>query len=137
LIVYTFSVVGVTPERLYGFFVGWPNLPSAETHLRLLQQSDRVVLALDEATGQVVGFITAITDHVLSAYIPFLEVLPAYQGQGIGTELVRRMLDQVRDCYMVDLLCDPEVQPFYEHLGLHRATGMMLRHYEWQAGSDI
>jgi hypothetical protein len=30
---------------------------------------------------------------------------------------------------MVDLLCDPELQPFYESLGMHRATGMMVRNY--------
>ena len=29
----------------------------------------------------------------LTAFIPGLEVLPAYQGQGIGSELMRRILD--------------------------------------------
>ena len=74
----------ITPAQLRGFFVGWPNPPTPETHLRLLRNSNAVVLAVDTATGQVVGFITAITDSVLAAYIPFLEVLPAYQHQGIG-----------------------------------------------------
>src|SRR5947209_3134906 len=91
-------------------------------------------LAVNAATGQVVGFITAISDGVLSAYIPLLEVLPAYQGQGIGSELARRLLAQLRDLYMVDLLCDPEVQPFYARLGLRPATGMLLRNYDRQAG---
>jgi GNAT superfamily N-acetyltransferase len=81
-----------------------------------------------------VGFITAISDGVLAAYIPLLEVLPAWQGQGIGAELVRRMQAQLQRFYMVDLLCDPEVQPFYERLGLHRATGMLLRNYDRQSG---
>ncbi|MEM9907537.1 MAG: hypothetical protein AAF921_21205 [Cyanobacteria bacterium P01_D01_bin.44] len=35
----------------------------------------------------MVGFITAITDHVLSVYIPLLEVLPPYQGQGVCTQI--------------------------------------------------
>ena len=39
------------------------------------------MLARDDA-GRVVGFVTAISDGVLSAYIPLLEVLPEYQGAG-------------------------------------------------------
>ena len=59
----------ITPEQLKGFFVGWPAPPTPETHLRLLQQSDAVVLAVDDATQQVVGFITAISDGVLLSLI--------------------------------------------------------------------
>ena len=134
MIRYTETIEGITPDMLEGFFEGWPNPPSPEMHLRLLRQSDAVVLAVDGASGEVVGFITAITDGVLAAYIPLLEVRPAYRGRGIGTALVRRMLDRLDDLYMVDLLCDPELQPFYAALGMRPATGMMLRHYEHQSG---
>lgn len=123
----------ITPEQLKGFFVGWPNPPAPETHLRILQGSAAVVLAFDDATQQVVGFITAISDGVLAAYIPLLEVLPAYQGQGIGTQLVERMLAQLAHLYMVDLLCDAALQPFYARLGMHPAPGMMVRNYAWSA----
>ncbi len=125
---------GVLPRHLDGFFVGWPSRPSPETHLRLLERSDEIVLAIDEASGQVVGFITAITDGVLSAYIPFLEVRPAVQGQGIGRELVRRMLKRLESFYMVDLVCDPDLQSFYASLGMRPAAAMIMRHHEHQAG---
>lgn len=134
MITYLDSAEGISPNQLYGFFVGWPSSPDAETHLRLLQQSGAVVLAIEEATGQVIGFITAITDGVLSAYIPLLEVLPDWQGQGIGQELVRRMLNHLRDLYMIDLLCDEDVQPFYERLGFMRSQGMIIRNYANQSG---
>lgn len=110
MIEYLNSTEAITPAQLDGFFVGWPNPPTPETHLRLLRNSDAVVLAVDTATGQVVGFITAITDGVLAAYIPFLEVLPAYQHRGIGQTLVRQMLERLQDLYMIDLLCDADVQ---------------------------
>src|SRR6266516_4620599 len=105
MIGYRDSVKGIEACRLEGFFVGWPEPPSPETHRRLLGRSDHVVLALDEETGRVVGFVTAISDGVLSAYIPHLEVLPAYQGRGIGSELVRRMLERLSGLYGIDLCC--------------------------------
>lgn len=90
MIEYIHSTEGITAEQLHGFFVGWPNSPSPEVHLRLLQNSDKIILAVDTAKGKVVGFITAVTDHVLAAYIPLLEVLPEYQHQQIGKTLVKK-----------------------------------------------
>lgn len=134
MIEYRDSLEGIRPSHLGGFFDGWPNPPSAHTHLRLLHASDVVLLAWDNRAQRVVGFITALTDGVLAAYIPLLEVLPAYQRQGIGSELVRRLLEQLKDIYMIDLLCDSSVQPFYARLGLRPATGMMQRNYDHQSG---
>jgi ribosomal protein S18 acetylase RimI-like enzyme len=131
---YLTSADTISADQLHGFFVGWPNPPAPETHLAILRRSDAVVLAIDEETGRVIGFINALADGVLSAFIPLLEVLPDYQGRGIGQELVRRMLAQLGDLYAVDLLCDTDVQPFYARLGMQPAQGMMLRRYERQAG---
>jgi ribosomal protein S18 acetylase RimI-like enzyme len=127
LIVYIESVEGIRPGQLEGFFVGWPNPPSPETHLRLLANSDHIVLAVDGGTGNVVGFITALSDGVLAAYLPLLEVLPAYQGQGIGSELIRRMLEKLDGLRIVDLMCDPELQPFYARFGMKPYCGMIIR----------
>ena len=126
MIEYVTGADGVEPEHLRGFFVGWPKPPSPERHLEILRGSSHVVLARD--TERVVGFVTAISDGVLSAFIPLLEVLPAYQGRGIGAELVRRLLAQLGGLYMVDLCCDEDVVGFYERLGLERwDAGMGLR----------
>lgn len=129
---YQTSLTGITPAMLAGFFVGWPNPPDGLTHLRLLESSQHRVLALAE--GHVVGFVTAISDGVLCAYIPLLEVLPAYQAQGIGSELLRRLLLELDGLYAIDLMCDAELQPFYERLGFQRSQGMIRRCYENQSG---
>jgi ribosomal protein S18 acetylase RimI-like enzyme len=127
MIDYTDSLAGIEPEHLGGFFVGWPHPPSRETHLRLLSGSDHIVLALDLETSQVIGYVTALTDGVLSSFIPLLEVLPAYQGRGIGTALMTRMLHRLGHLPNVDLLCDPDVVPFYERFGMKSVGGMVLR----------
>jgi GNAT superfamily N-acetyltransferase len=134
MISYTDSLRDVSSENLLGgFFAGWPHPPSAITHYRILANSAAIVLArLDD--GTVVGFITAVSDHVSCAYIPHLEVLPAYQGQGIGSELVRRMLKKLRHVYMIDLVCDPPLQSFYERLGMQAIVGMVVRNYDRQSG---
>ncbi|WP_407666821.1 GNAT family N-acetyltransferase [Nakamurella alba] len=75
----------------------------------------------------MVGFVTAVSDGVLAAYLPLLEVLPEFQGQGIGSELVRRMLDLLGGLYMVDVVTDPDVVPFYERFGMVPGTALMLR----------
>ncbi|MDO9391921.1 MAG: GNAT family N-acetyltransferase [bacterium] len=119
---------------LRGFFEGWPKKLSPRTHLLLLKNSDHVVLAVETRTNKVTGFITAISDGVLCAYIPLLEVLPEYRNQDIGSELVKRMLKRLKGLYMVDLLCDKKVQPFYLRHGMSKATGMMIRNHTMQSG---
>lgn len=126
MIHYTDSLEGIAPEALSGFCVGWQKKPSVEVLLKALSGSDYRVLALDEEK-RLVGFVTAITDGTLSAYLPLLEVLPEFQGKGIGRELIRRMLEKLKDFYMIDLSCDPELQPLYEKFGMRRSSGMMMR----------
>lgn len=137
---YTFFVVylesprELSPEQLTDFFVGWPEPPSEEVLLELLYKSNCVVLAFNEEVNRVVGLVTAITDSVLCAYIPLLEVLPEYQKRGIGTDLMRRMLDKLDHLYMIDLLCNEDLQPFYKRLGMRGSRGMMVRNYARRSG---
>ena len=75
-------------------------------------------------------------NRILCAYIPLLEVLQGYRGHGIGSELTSRMLTKLESFYMVDLLCDPALQSFYESRGMSRTVGMMIRRCNLQAGGD-
>ncbi|NGP58955.1 GNAT family N-acetyltransferase [Paenibacillus thiaminolyticus] len=133
--IYKNSLDGITSGMLQGFFVDWPSPPAPDTHLRLLKQSSKVILAVDETANRVVGFITAISDGILSAYIPLLEVLPTYKNKGIGKELVTRMLTELDDIYMIDLCCDDDLVPYYDQFGMRKTNGMILRNYTRQSGS--
>ncbi len=130
----TGSLDGIEPAALDGgFWEHWPSHPSPERHLDLLRGSRAVALAV-AADGTVVGFANAVGDGVLSAYIPLLEVLPEYRGRGIGTKLVRHLIDALEPCYMIDVACDDDVVPFYEQLGFQRGTAMLRRDYAAQSG---
>lgn len=125
MIAYSTSVDSIRPEQLAGFFAGWPQKPTPGRHLEVLRGSYAAALALDGES--VVGFANAISDGVLSAFIPLLEVLPDYQHEGVGTELVRHLLRQLDPFYMIDLCCDASLESFYAKLGfrvLDRGMGV-------------
>ncbi|MFD5320672.1 GNAT family N-acetyltransferase [Streptomyces sp. NPDC127098] len=128
MIRYTDDIAEVDEGMLHGFFVGWPQPPSAGQHLAVLRGSFRSVVAIDGTAARVVGFVNMISDGVLTASIPWLEVLPGHQGKGIGTELMRRVLEGTESFYSVDLLCDAPLQPYYARFGMASVPGATLRH---------
>lgn len=121
-------------ELADGFFEGWPNPPDKSVHRRILEKSYKAIVALDEEKNCIIGFINIISDGVLSAYIPLLEVIPSYRKQGIGAELLRYALEETKDFYMIDLLCDASLQNYYETFGMVKAQGMATRNYQKQNG---
>jgi ribosomal protein S18 acetylase RimI-like enzyme len=129
MIEYVDSIEGVTPAMLSGFFEGWKKSYTSESHLIILENSDHIVLALDTERNRVVGFITALTDGIMSAFIPLLEVLPDYRNQGIGSSLVLRMLEKLKDIPGINLMCDQNLQSFYSRFGMSPSSGMILRNY--------
>ena len=120
-----------------GFFAGWPNPPNKEQQRKILENSYKSLVAIDKKSNKIIGFINAISDGILSAYIPLLEVLPKYQKQGIGSELVKKMLEELNDFYMVDLCCDESLQPFYEKFDMLKSQAMICRNYKYQRGRDL
>lgn len=81
--------------------------------------------------------VITLSDGVLSAYIPLLEVLPEYQAQSIGKKLISKMKEELSHLYMIDLLCDEELLPYYEKQGMTKATGALIRNYKNQNGTTI
>ena len=129
VITYTTAVDNLMPDQLGGFFVGWSTPPSRNQFAAVLRCSYRAVVAIVSTIGRVAGFITAISDGVLTAFVPWLEVLPDYQGQGIGTELLRRILTELDHLYSVDLICDRRLRKFYERRGMIPLQGMGRRNF--------
>ena len=126
MIEYLDEIKLISETQLEGFFVGWRRPLSSEQHYELLKGSSHFIVAMEN--DKVVGFITALSDGVNSSFIPLLEVLPKYQGKGIGTELVKRMLAKLEGISNIDLICDEDVMTFYDRFSeMCRAKGMVIR----------
>ena len=132
MIEYRESVAGLTPHDFEGFCIGWSRPLTGGELLRVLHGSAYVCVAFRD--GRVIGFVNAVSDGVFMAFIPLLEVRPEEQGQGIGSELVRRAMERYGDFYGVDLLCDPGLTPFYSRLGMTPVSGMVYRNRSFQLG---
>lgn len=118
---YRQGLEGVSAQDLEGFCSGWPSPLDGGRLLEVLRSSTHVWLAFD---GQVVvGFANALSDGRLSAFVPMIEVREEYQRNGIGATLMGRMLATLETVYSVDLVCDPDVAPFYDRCGAVRLVG--------------
>lgn len=70
---------------------GWQERVSDSRRFqKMLAHTSRTVVAWDE--GLVVGFARAVCDEVSNGYISMVAVSSARRGQGIGRQLIERLL---------------------------------------------
>jgi len=74
---------------------------------------------------QLVAFARALTDGHYRALIDDVIVDADHRGQGVGTELMRRMAERLSHVEEVFLRCEPEMTSFYERLGYQRNSMCM------------
>lgn len=92
--------------------------------------------------GVLVGVGRALADGVDCSYICDVAVLPAYQGRGIGREIVASLVERSRGHKKIILYAYPGKEPFYEKLGFKRMlTAMAIfedqrQAVEWGLVSD-
>lgn len=73
---------------------------------------------------KLVGAGRAISDGALRAAIYDLVVLPEYQGRGIGTKIMRYLLDRA-EAEIVMLFANPGKEPFYDRFGFRKMKTAM------------
>lgn len=113
------------PTDQEAFFEGWLVKPSYELVMKHFEASHPLFL-LNE-NSDVVGFISALTDHALYAFIALLEVRKSERGKGYGKYLVAEMLKSLEGIYAIDLVCDADLETFYEPLGFAKHSAMIQR----------
>jgi len=82
---------------------------------RAIEGSARVVGLYRD--GEQVGFARAVSDGVAMAYLADVFVLPEWQGRGLGTELVREVVDGGPYAHLKWLLHTRDAHAVYARLG--------------------
>lgn len=98
--------------------VGWSAYTQQpEKLMRALQGSLKVISGWEGET--LVGLIRSVGDGETILYIQDILVLPAYQGQGIGGQLMEKMLASYPEVRQKVLLTEdaPDTRHFYEKWG--------------------
>jgi GNAT superfamily N-acetyltransferase len=67
--------------------------------------------------GEQIGFARAVSDEVAMAYLADVFVLPEWQGRGLGTELVREVVDGGPYAHLRWLLHTRDAQAVYARFG--------------------
>ena len=93
-----------------------------EKHRKAFENSDVVVFIRHE--GQLIGFGRALSDGVFQAAIYDVAVVPEYQAKGIGTIIVRTIMEKFPGCNFI-LYAAIGKEGFYQKLGFRKMkTGM-------------
>jgi len=66
---------------------------------------------------RLVGFGRAITDHIFRAFIEDVVIDETWRGQGIGSGLMRVLLDRLDAIEEIYLFCDDPLVDYYVRLG--------------------
>ncbi len=100
--------------------VGFSDIPIEQAKKALSKGLFNVVAICDE---KVVGMGRLVGDGVMYWYIQDVCILPKYQGQGIGSAIVNRLIQYINESGMpgtetrVSLMAAKGKDKFYEKLG--------------------
>jgi ribosomal protein S18 acetylase RimI-like enzyme len=106
-----------TPAELQDLFlsVEWSSGHYPDKLVIAMQNAGSVFTAWDG--DHLIGLINALDDGVMTAYVHYLLVNPAYQGQGIGKQLVRMVAKRYQDYLRIVLIAYDKEVGFYQNCG--------------------
>jgi GNAT superfamily N-acetyltransferase len=97
----------------------WSSAEKPDQLRKALLNSHAVVSAW---AGEVlIGLGNAISDGHLVVYYPHLLVHPDYQGRGVGTEIMKRLMEKYQGFHQHVLMADGRAIEFYRKCGFTRA----------------
>jgi GNAT superfamily N-acetyltransferase len=84
---------------------------------RMLEEANLVITAWDQ--DRMVGISRSVTDWVYCTYLSDLAVRLAYQGRGVGKELIRLTRRAAPEASVI-LLAAPKAVGYYPKIGMTR-----------------
>jgi ribosomal protein S18 acetylase RimI-like enzyme len=111
--------------------VGWNRMEKELSNPRLRSFYHIAVYESEDLGQKLVGFVDCVSNGVTDAYIQDLMVHPDFQGKGIGTELMNKMIEYLKEAgiYMISVLYDEELKVFYSRFGFYNMLCGQLETY--------
>lgn len=107
-------------DEIVNFYrsVGWTNYLERSDILKKAYENSLCVLGAYDY-DKLVGIIRAVGDAKTIVFIQDIIVLPKYQRKGIGTKLLKTLMDKYKDVYQMELLTDntEKTKAFYRSVG--------------------
>ena len=116
----------IEPEQLLGLLrqAGWAKHRSMEGVRRMLEGTSLTLGAWEG--DRLVGFARAMTDGIYRALIDDVIVEESRRGEGIGSDLMRKFIEELAEVEEVFLRCGEGVVPFYERHRFERFKGVVM-----------
>lgn len=111
----------------------YPKERFSERISKLVSNASISLTARNE-NGLIIGVLFGLTDYAYWLYVTDLGVDRDYEGQGIGTQLMKAAHDKAggEKNIAVYLIANENAIPFYEKLGMEKANDVMqYNHIEW------
>ena len=133
---WTYSSERVDWEELYRLYLAAPLGHEAPSDLKVaFANSMFKCFAYD--SGRLIAVGRAVADGRDCSYISGVAVHPDYQGNGIGKEVVTKLITLSKGHKKIILYAAPGKEPFYRKLGFKRmATAMAIFQNQSQALED-
>jgi GNAT superfamily N-acetyltransferase len=92
---------------------------------RMLPASDLLFAMVERDSDSLVAFARVLTDRVYLAVVLDVIVAPEYRDRGFGRLLVEHVCSEsaLRDVASIELVCRPELMPFYRKWGFSEQVG--------------
>ncbi len=97
----------------------WSAAEKPELLHKALLNSHSLVSAWEGST--LVGIANAISDGHLVVYYPHMLIRPEYQSQGIGTKMMKILMEKYQGFHQQMLTADSKATEFYRKCGFTRA----------------
>ena len=105
--------------------VGWTNYLERTDILEEAYANSLCVLGAYDA-GRLVGILRAVGDGFTIVFIQDIIVVPEYQRKGVGTRLLKAVMDRYKHVYQMELLTDhtEKTKAFYRSAGFTASDEM-------------
>ena len=91
----------------------------------MLPASDLLFAVVERSSDSLAAFARVLTDRTYLAVVLDVIVAPEYRGRGLGRLLIESICAEpaLRDVASIELVCQPELLPFYRKWGFSEQVG--------------